>query len=121
MILFIISHLLASLFEMGLELNSLDWNGNGLEHELELEDMKRTYILISGQLFEQSFDWLLSYSFSQFEDWFWNISIFLNYWVKNFVATEVTIHSPCEYAPDFPLYNSTMQRNQMSLVKDFGN
>ena len=32
----------ASLFEMELELNSLDWNGNELEHELELEDMKRT-------------------------------------------------------------------------------
>ena len=27
---------------MVLELNSLDWNGNELEHELELEDMKRT-------------------------------------------------------------------------------
>ena len=33
----------ASLFEMELEPNSLDWNGNELEHELELEDMKRTY------------------------------------------------------------------------------
>ena len=34
----------ASLFEMELEPNSLDWNGNELEHEheLELEDMKRT-------------------------------------------------------------------------------
>ena len=32
----------ASLFEMELELNSLDWNGNELEHELELEDMKHT-------------------------------------------------------------------------------
>ena len=31
----------ASLFEMELEPNSLDWNGNELEHELELEDMKR--------------------------------------------------------------------------------
>jgi hypothetical protein len=28
---------------MELELNSLDWNANELEHELELEDMKRTY------------------------------------------------------------------------------
>ena len=27
---------------MELEPNSLDWNGNELEHELELEDMKRT-------------------------------------------------------------------------------
>ena len=27
---------------MELELNSLDWNVNELEHELELEDMKRT-------------------------------------------------------------------------------
>ena len=33
----------ASLFEMVLELNQLDWNENELEHELELEDMKRTY------------------------------------------------------------------------------
>ena len=29
--------------ELELELNSLDWNVNELEHELELEDMKRTY------------------------------------------------------------------------------
>ena len=29
---------------MELELNSLDWNGNELEHELELEDMKRTRV-----------------------------------------------------------------------------
>jgi hypothetical protein len=36
----------ASLFEMELEPNSLDWNGNELEQELELEleDMKCTYI-----------------------------------------------------------------------------
>ena len=34
----------ASPFEMELELNSLDWNVNELEHELELEDMKRTII-----------------------------------------------------------------------------
>ena len=27
---------------MELELNSLDWNGNKLEHELELDDMKNT-------------------------------------------------------------------------------
>ena len=32
----------ASLFEMVLEPNSLDWNGNDLEHKLELENMKRT-------------------------------------------------------------------------------
>ena len=32
----------ASLFEMALEPTSLDWNGNKLEHKLELEDMKRT-------------------------------------------------------------------------------
>ena len=32
----------ASLFEMELEPNSLDWNGNELEHKHELEDMKRT-------------------------------------------------------------------------------
>ena len=38
----IISHHLASLFEIELELNSLDWNVNELEHELELEDMKPT-------------------------------------------------------------------------------
>ena len=31
---------------MELELNSLDWNGNELEHELELEDMKRISILL---------------------------------------------------------------------------
>ena len=34
----------ASLSEMELEPNSLDWNWNELEHELELEDMKRTYV-----------------------------------------------------------------------------
>ena len=33
---------LASLFEMELEPNLLDWNVNELERELELEDMKRT-------------------------------------------------------------------------------
>ena len=32
----------ASLFEMELEPNSQDWNGNELEYKLELEDMKRT-------------------------------------------------------------------------------
>ena len=32
----------ASLLEMDLEPNSLDWNGNELEYELELEDMKLT-------------------------------------------------------------------------------
>ena len=30
-----------SFFEMELEPNSWDWNGNELEHEQELEDMKR--------------------------------------------------------------------------------
>ena len=39
----IISHHLASLFEIELELNWLDWNVNELENELELEDMKPTY------------------------------------------------------------------------------
>ena len=34
----------ASLFEMELELNLLDWNVNELESELELEDMKRTKV-----------------------------------------------------------------------------
>ena len=34
----------AGLFETVLEPNSLDWNGNELELELELEDMKRTII-----------------------------------------------------------------------------
>ena len=34
----------ASLFEMELEKNLLDWNGN----ELELEDMKRTKVLLSN-------------------------------------------------------------------------
>ena len=39
----------ASLFEMALELISLDWNGNKLEHKLEQEDMKRTLVfLVSG-------------------------------------------------------------------------
>ena len=37
----------ASLFEMELEPNSLDWNGNELEHELELENMKRIYSELS--------------------------------------------------------------------------
>ena len=32
----------ASLFEMELEPNLLDCNGNELEHKLELEEMKRT-------------------------------------------------------------------------------
>ena len=32
---------------MELELNLLDWNENELEHELELEDMKRTIDLFS--------------------------------------------------------------------------
>ena len=32
----------ASLFEMKLEPNLLDWNVNELERKLELEDMKRT-------------------------------------------------------------------------------
>ena len=40
----------ASLFEMELELNSLDWNGNELEHKLELEDMKRTIELLSSNV-----------------------------------------------------------------------
>ena len=31
---------------MELELNSLDWNVNELEHELELEDMKPTCIWV---------------------------------------------------------------------------
>ena len=38
----------ASLFEMELEPNSLDLNGNELEHKLELEDMKRTIVLFTG-------------------------------------------------------------------------
>ena len=38
----IISHQLASLFEKELELNSLDWNVNELEHKHQLEDMKPT-------------------------------------------------------------------------------
>ena len=34
---------------MALELISLDWNGNKLEHKLEQEDMKRTLVfLVSG-------------------------------------------------------------------------
>ena len=39
----------ASLLEIDLEVNSLDWNGNELEHELELEDMKRTLVCASQQ------------------------------------------------------------------------
>jgi hypothetical protein len=39
----------ASLFAMVLEPNSLDWNGNELEHELELEDMKRTIVVPKRQ------------------------------------------------------------------------
>ena len=34
----------ASLFEMELEPNSSDWNGNELEHKLKLEDMKHIYM-----------------------------------------------------------------------------
>ena len=33
-----------SLFGMELQLNSLDWNENELEYELELEDMKHTML-----------------------------------------------------------------------------
>ena len=40
----IISHQLASLFEIELELNSLDGNVNELEHEIELEDIKPTHV-----------------------------------------------------------------------------
>ena len=40
----IISHQLSCLFEMKLEPDSLDWNGNELEHEVNLEDMKRTFV-----------------------------------------------------------------------------
>ena len=38
---------------MELELNSLDWNVNELEHELELEDMKRTNI--GGYLLKKTY------------------------------------------------------------------
>ena len=37
----------ASLFEKELEPDSLDWNWNKLEHELELEDMKRTCMYLA--------------------------------------------------------------------------
>ena len=40
---------------MELEPNSLDWNGNELEHELELEDMKRTYVMIDRLVWQSSF------------------------------------------------------------------
>ena len=46
----IISHQLSSQFELDLEVNSLDWNVNELEDELELEDMKPTW-MGSNQLF----------------------------------------------------------------------
>ena len=39
----------ASLFEMELEPNSLDCNGNELEHKLELEDMKCTMGLLEAK------------------------------------------------------------------------
>ena len=39
---------LASLFELELEPNSLDWNGNKLEHQDELEDIKHTIISLEG-------------------------------------------------------------------------
>ena len=40
---FIASHHLGLAYlKIELELNSLDWNGNELEHKLELEDMKLT-------------------------------------------------------------------------------
>ena len=38
----------ASLFEMELEPNLLDWNVNELERELELEDMKHTTVSTSN-------------------------------------------------------------------------
>ena len=40
---------------MELEPNSLDWNGNELEHELELEDMKHTYVMIDRLVWQSSF------------------------------------------------------------------
>ena len=36
----------ASIVEMELDPSSLDWNGDELEHELELEDMKLTVICL---------------------------------------------------------------------------
>ena len=38
--------ILASIFEMKLELNLLNWNVSGLEDDLELEDMKRSTISV---------------------------------------------------------------------------
>ena len=35
---------------MDLESNSLDWNGNELEYELELEDMKRTKVHFKAKI-----------------------------------------------------------------------
>jgi hypothetical protein len=38
---------------MELEPNLLYWNGNELEHKLELEDMKFTYIRLDDRLFNK--------------------------------------------------------------------
>ena len=46
---------------MELEPNSLDWNGNELEHELELEDMKRIYGNFVISIWKVDF-YLISYS-----------------------------------------------------------
>ena len=45
----------ASLFEMELEPNLLDWNVNELERELELEDMKRTHVSFTKKCASQMF------------------------------------------------------------------
>ena len=42
---------------MELEPNSLDWNGNKLEHELELEDMKRTLVKLTRAIPAQALSW----------------------------------------------------------------
>ena len=47
----------ASLFEIKIEPNLLDWNVNELERELELEDMKRTNVIQrQGLIFQSSYN-----------------------------------------------------------------
>ena len=47
--LFWLFSVVCSLFEIELELNSLDWNVIELEHKLEIEDMKPTLYALQRQ------------------------------------------------------------------------
>ena len=59
---------------MVLELNSLDWNGNELEHELELEDMKRTMVCVTKKW--EAYSGPISFEVQQKDIWTDNIQSF---------------------------------------------